>query len=613
MLRTEAALAAVQAELGLIPAEHARQVEKLCRGPLPDIDRLGAEAALTGTPVVPMLDALRAMLEPDVAASLHRGATSQDIVDTATMLTAAGAVGMIQTDLDAALARAYDLALTHAETPMTGRTLLRAARPMTFGAKVAVWTDGLEAGLAVLTRVRTERLAVQLGGPVGTIDEFGPEPQIVTQRFAERLGLSSPASAWHAERSRVAELAGALGVVAAAVAKAALDIVHLAQSEIGEVGDDDPARGGSSSMPHKRNPVAAVLARASAMRAPGLVADILVAAASGEHERGAGAWHAEWAPLRDLIVATGSAVAWLCDALEHLTVSPDRMRQNLEATGLATSGPAIDAAARVARRLVTHSAGRSARPCEVRYVESGGEQTSVVILSNSLGSTLAMWDRVVAPVATRHRVVRYDLRGHGASPTPPGPYAIADLGADLLDLLDRIGASRASLVGSSIGGMVSMWVAANAPQRVDRLVLIGSAARLGPAQGWIDRSRRALHEGTAGIAEAVTPRWVAAEFAANHPDAMKKLRAMFEAADPAGYAGCCMAIAGMDQTGDLNRITARTLVVVGSDDEATPRGLSEAIVEAVPGSRLAVIEGAAHLPGLDRPEEVAALIVSHLA
>jgi len=282
-------------------------------------------------------------------------------------------------------------------------------------------------------------------------------------------------------------------------------------------------------------------------------------------------------------------------------------------SGPATSGPAIDAAARVARKLVTQSAGRWARGCGVRSVDTGGEETSVVILSNSLGSTLAMWDGVVAAVATRHRVVRYDLRGHGASPTPPGPYAIADLGADLLDLLDRIGAPRASLVGSSIGGMASIWVAANAPERVDRLVLIGSAARLGPAQGWIDRSRRALLEGTAGIAEAVTPRWVAADFAASHPDAMKVFRAMFGVADPAGYAGCCMAIAGMDQTGDLDRITARTLVVVGSDDEATPRGLSEAIVEAVPGSRLAVIEGAAHLPSLDRPEEVATLIVSHLA
>jgi 3-oxoadipate enol-lactonase len=467
--------------------------------------------------------------------------------------------------------------------------------------------------LAVLTRLRAERLAVQLGGPVGTLDELGPEADRVAQRFAERLGLNSPASAWHAERSRVAELAGALGVVAAAVAKISLDIVHLSQPEIGEVADDNSARGGSSSMPHKRNPVAAVLARASAMRVPGLVANNLTAAGSSEHERGAGAWHAEWASLRDLIIATGSAVAWLRDALEHMTVAPDRMRQNLEAAGLATSGPAIDAAARVARKLVTQSAGRRARGCGVRYVDTGGEETSVVILSNSLGSTLAMWDGVVAGIATRHRVVRYDLRGHGASPTPPGPYAIAELGADLLDLLDRVGAPRASLVGSSIGGMASMWVAANAPERVDRLVLIGSAARLGPAQGWIDRSRRALREGTAGIAEAVTPRWVAADFAASHPDAMKEFRAMFEAADPAGYAGCCMAIAGMDQTGDLNRITARTLVVVGSDDEATPRGMSEAIVEAVSGSRLAVIEGAAHLPSLDRPDEVAALIVSHLA
>jgi 3-oxoadipate enol-lactonase len=236
----------------------------------------------------------------------------------------------------------------------------------------------------------------------------------------------------------------------------------------------------------------------------------------------------------------------------------------------------------------------------------------MVVLSNSLGSTLAMWDDVVDHLAG-YRVVRYDLRGHGGSPTPPGPYTIDDLGVDLVALLDRVGVERASLVGSSIGAMAALWVAANAPDRVERLVVIGSAARLQPARGWLDRSQTVLLHGTAPVAEAVTPRWVAPAFAAAHPERMAAYRAMFAAADPAGYAGCCVALAGMDLTDALSRITAPTLVAVGSDDGATPPELSQALAEAIPSARLAIIEGAAHLPSLDRPAEVGRLVVEHLA
>jgi 3-oxoadipate enol-lactonase len=427
------------------------------------------------------------------------------------------------------------------------------------------------------------------------------------------LGLAAPETAWHAERSRLVEIAGALGAAAASIAKIGLDIVLLAQTEVREVRDDGPARGGSSSMGQKRNPIAAVLARANAMRAGGLVAGLIAAAGSGEHERAAGSWHAEWRLLRELLVATGSAAAWLRDALERLSVDPDQMARNLGLAGLDEAGPAIDAAARVARRVGQRVVTSTARPITVHHVEEGRTDAPVVVLSNSLGSTLGMWDDVVADLKASYRIVRCDLRGHGNSPTPPGPYAIDDLGVDLLALLDRIGAGRASLVGSSIGGMASLWVAAHAPERVDRLVVIGAAARLQPPKGWIDRSRAVLRNGTAPVAEVVTPRWVSPGFAAAHPEAMDRYRAMFAAADPAGYAGCCMAIAGMDLTGVLGRITAPTLVAVGSEDSATPPELSQALVDAIPGARLAVIDGAAHLPSLDRPADVARLLLEHLA
>jgi 3-carboxy-cis,cis-muconate cycloisomerase len=612
MLRVEATLAVVQAEAGLIPADHARMIGEACRAPAPDPDRIGAEAAATGTPVVPMLDALRACLPADVATSLHRGATSQDVMDTATMLTAAGAVRMILVDLEGAAASSRDLAVAHAATPMVGRTLLQAARPTTFGAKAAGWVDGLEAAIVILMHVRDQRLAAQLGGPVGTLDDQGSEPERLVDALATHIGLIAPATAWHTERSRVVELGGALGVAAAAVAKVALDIVLLAQTGVDEVTHDDPASGGSSSMAHKHNPIAAVLARANASRVSGLVADLINAASSGEHERAAGSWHGEWRAIRESLIATGSAAAWLREAIDHVAVDTERMRRNLESAGLGATGPAVEAAARVARRAEQRTLTSTTRPIPVHYIDAGPDDAPVVVLSNSLGSTIGMWDGVVPELTARYRVVRYDLRGHGETSTPPGPYAIEDLGADLIALLDRIGVERASLVGSSIGGMASVWVAAHARARVERLVVIGSAARLGPASGWLDRSRAVLMEGTARVAEAVTPRWVAPAFAAAHPEVMERYRVMFAAADPAGYAGCCIAIAGMDLTDALGRITAPTLVAVGSEDPATPPGLSQVMVEAIPGARLAIIDGGAHLPSLDQPAEVARLLLEHL-
>jgi 3-oxoadipate enol-lactonase len=188
-----------------------------------------------------------------------------------------------------------------------------------------------------------------------------------------------------------------------------------------------------------------------------------------------------------------------------------------------------------------------------------------------------------------------------------------DLAADLIALLDEIGSERISLAGVSIGGMASLAVAARAPERVERLVVIGSSARLGPVRAWVERSRTALLDGLAPIAEVVTPRWVSGTFAASHPEAMSRYREMFSAADPAGYAGCCIAIAGMDLTDELARIAAPTLVVVGSDDPATPPEHSRAIAATVPRARLVTLDGGAHLPSLERPDEIVSLMVEHLS
>jgi 3-carboxy-cis,cis-muconate cycloisomerase len=318
LLDVEAALARVSAEAGLIPVAAAEAIAALKPDRF-DAQAIGAAAAASGNPVVPLVDALREAVGPDV----HRGATSQDILDSAAMLLAHKASGAILADLSGAASAAAGLATTHRDTVMAGRTLLQQAVPVTFGLLAAGWLTGLREAAGRLAQVRNTRLAVQLGGPAGTLAGLAPD---LPARLAEALGLAAPVLPWHADRTRIGDLAGALGTVAGAVGKVARDVTLLAQSEVGEVSEGQP--GGSSSMAHKRNPVAAVSALAGAAQAPGLVATLL-AAMPQELQRAAGGWHAEWRPLRELLVATGSAAAWLRDCLENLVVHPDRMRANL--------------------------------------------------------------------------------------------------------------------------------------------------------------------------------------------------------------------------------------------------------------------------------------------
>ncbi|MET7393012.1 3-carboxy-cis,cis-muconate cycloisomerase [Dactylosporangium sp. NPDC005572] len=351
MLQVEAALAQVQAVSGLIDQAAADAVGAAARPERFSAADLGARAAASGNPVVPLVEALRAAVPPAAAAAVHRGATSQDILDTAGMLVASRAVRVVLADLAACADRAARLAREHRETPMIGRTLLQQAVPTTFGLKAAGWLGGLDAARRRLEQVQRDRLAVQFGGAAGTLEAFGADAPDILEGLATLLGLNEPAVPWHTERTRIAELAGALGSVAGTVAKVARDLTLLAQNEVGEVADASP--GGSSAMAHKRNPVAAICALGCAGSAPGLVANLLAAMAH-EHERAAGAWHAEWRPMRELLVATGSAVSWLRAAFERLLVRPDVMRENLARSGL--TGDLTAAGLLVDRALHAHTA-----------------------------------------------------------------------------------------------------------------------------------------------------------------------------------------------------------------------------------------------------------------
>ena len=333
MLDVEAALARACAEAGVIPGARAEAIAGACRAELFDVAAIGAEAANVGNPAEPLVRALRAQVGEPAAEDVHRGATSQDIVDSAAMLVTRRALTRIVPELHSVAGATARLADEHRTAPIIGRTLMQQAVPTTFGLKAAGWLVALDASRRRLSELR---LPAQLGGAVGDLAALGPD---ALGRFARQLGLDEPVLPWHTDRTPIAGLAGALGEACGAMAKVAGDVILLAQTEVGEVREGAEGRGGSSTMAHKRNPVAAISARAAARQAPGLVATLL-ASMEQEHERAAGAWHAEWPALRALLGFTGSAAAWLRDCLENLEVDVERMRANLgdaDASGGAAS------------------------------------------------------------------------------------------------------------------------------------------------------------------------------------------------------------------------------------------------------------------------------------
>jgi 3-carboxy-cis,cis-muconate cycloisomerase len=333
MLDTEAALARALERAGLAPAGAGAAVTAAASGTF-DAGGIGRQAASTGNPVPALVAALR-KAAPAAADTVHRGATSQDIIDTAAMLLARSALAALAADLAAAADGCAGLAAAHRDTVMAGRTLLQQAVPVTFGLVAAGWLTSLDEAGETVARVRGERLAVQFGGAAGTLASLGADGPAVARLLATELGLAVPVLPWHTDRSRILAVATACAAASAALAKIARDVTLLAQSEVGEVreggGPGGERRGGSSAMPHKQNPVAAIAILGCTRRVPGLVAT-LIAAAEQEHQRAAGAWHAEWEPFADLLRVTGSAASWGADLIGGLVVDPPRMRANLAAT-----------------------------------------------------------------------------------------------------------------------------------------------------------------------------------------------------------------------------------------------------------------------------------------
>jgi 3-carboxy-cis,cis-muconate cycloisomerase len=322
MLESEAALARAEAALGVIPEQAAVAIGAACDPGRYDAARLWEQGRAVGNPAGPLVHALREQVGGDAARYVHFGATSQDVVDTAAMLVARDATRLVCDELDGVAAACARLAEEHRDTPMPGRTLLQQAVPTTFGAKAAGW---LFAVVVPRDRLRGYRFHAQLGGAAGTLAAFGRRGTEVAEAFASELDLYGPQGPWHTIRSPLAVFAALLDAAAAACAKIGLDVVLLAQTEVGEVAE--AAGGGSSTMPHKRNPVRAVLARACARL---VHANAGVLAEGGhEHERAAGAWQSEWTALSEALAHAGGAAAAARECLEGLEVRPGRMRDNM--------------------------------------------------------------------------------------------------------------------------------------------------------------------------------------------------------------------------------------------------------------------------------------------
>jgi 3-carboxy-cis,cis-muconate cycloisomerase len=333
MLDVEAALARAESRVGLIPATAADAIAGHCRVDEFDVAQLGRAAVRSANPVIPLVNALRAAVSKDAAPHVHQGATSQDILDTAMMLIARRGLDIILADMDRAAAAAATLADRHRGTVMAARTLLQQALPTTFGLKAAGWLIAIVEARSELVRVARTRLAVQFGGAGGTMAALADRGLDVAHELSTELGLAEPTLPWHAARARVVEVASALGVAAGVAGKVALDVVLLAQTEVGEVTERAVAgRGGSSALPQKHNPVDAVEILAGVRGLNAQVA-LLQAAMVQEHERAAGAWQAEWPAFAETLRLAGGAIARLGSLLAGLQVDPERMRRNLELSG----------------------------------------------------------------------------------------------------------------------------------------------------------------------------------------------------------------------------------------------------------------------------------------
>ncbi len=344
LLDFEAALARAEARSGLLSDAAAAAIGAQCRAELFDIDALAAKAAQAGNPAIPLVAALTARVaaaDPQAARFVHWGATSQDAMDTGLVLQLRNALSAIAAELSRLSTALAGQATRHARTVLAGRTWLQQGPPVTLGLKAAGALSAIERHRVRVRALRERVATVQFGGAVGTLAALGEQGLDIAAALAAELKLALPDLPWHTQRDRLAEVATTLGLLVGTLGKLARDVSLLMQTEVGEASEPTgPGRGGSSTMPHKRNPVGSAVVLATATRVPGLVS-IMLAAMVQEHERGLGGWHAEWETLPEICTLCAGALAQTIAMVEGLEVDPARMAANLSLTGGLILGEAV--------------------------------------------------------------------------------------------------------------------------------------------------------------------------------------------------------------------------------------------------------------------------------
>ena len=416
MLDVEAALARVEARLGLIPAASADAITAAAKLERVSLAEIGKSARTVGYPVVGLVKALGRAAGGDASRHVHWGATTQDIMDSAVVLQMRDGLALIETSLRRVIAGLAEQARRHRGTVMAGRTHLQHALPITFGYKVAVWLAPLVDHLARLAELRPRVLTLQFGGAVGTLASLGARGRAVAEGLAAELGLTAPAAPWHVDRARVVEAASFLGLVCGSLAKLATDVMLLMQSELGEAFEPHQSgRGGSSTMPQKRNPIACEYVIAAARGVHALV-PLLLNAMAQDHERATGPWQSEWLALPQIFVLSAGALEHGTVLAEGLTVDAPKMRRNLDLhEGLIMAEAVMMALAEAIGRDTAHQVVQEAcdraierkRPLAEMLAEDGAVQphldrTALDRLTDPasyLGECDAVVDRVLARVA----------------------------------------------------------------------------------------------------------------------------------------------------------------------------------------------------------------------
>lgn len=372
MLDFEAALARAQASTGLIPAEVVSAIEASCRAELFDFTELAVAIGNAGNSAIPLVKALGKKIAADDPAAeryVHMGATSQDVMDTGLVLQLRDALTMIESDLAQLADSLARQALRYAATPLAGRTWLQQATPVTLGMKIAGWLGAITRHRMRLEEIKPRLLSLQFGGASGTLAALGEQALPVSDALARELQLHLPEQPWHTQRDRLVEFASLLGMIAGSLGKVGRDISLLMQTEVGEVFEPAAAgKGGSSTMPHKRNPVGAAVMISAAVRAPGLVATMF-AAMPQEHERSLGLWHAEWETLPELCCLISGSLQQALQIVPELEVDAQRIRSNLDATNGLVLAEAVSIA--LARRLGRDTAHHLIEQCCRRAVQQG--------------------------------------------------------------------------------------------------------------------------------------------------------------------------------------------------------------------------------------------------